>query len=185
MSAPAGETHRAGVRQTRHEIGPAPPITSSATAIHPRGQPLLVESMFAIGLRPTTTTLANATAEKPGPFCVRAALLKTTNFSRGFCGWFRAGALRAARQAVGPAVFPASAFHCRSAINPCGPTGGQQPLHQCQTNGDAYEATGAGRARTAGGRAWAGSAPGPVSELRIRGFYPTAQVPRTPEQRDT
>ena len=29
-----------------------------------------------------------------------------------FCGWFRAGAQRAARQAVGPAVFPAPAFHC-------------------------------------------------------------------------
>ena len=42
-----------------------------------------------------------------------------------FCGWFRAGALRAGRQAVGPAVFPAPAFHCDGAhINPCGPTGG-------------------------------------------------------------
>ena len=40
MSAPAGETHRAGVRQTRHEAGPAPPITSATCAIHPGGQPL-------------------------------------------------------------------------------------------------------------------------------------------------
>ena len=31
-----------------------------------------------------------------------------------FRGWSKAGAHRAARQAVGPAVFPASAFHCRS-----------------------------------------------------------------------
>ena len=37
MSAPAGETHRAGVRQTRHEVGPAPPITSPTSAIHPPG----------------------------------------------------------------------------------------------------------------------------------------------------
>ena len=29
-----------------------------------------------------------------------------------FCGWLRAGAQRAGRQAVGPAVFPAPAFHC-------------------------------------------------------------------------
>ena len=54
-----------------------------------------------------------------------------------FRGWFRAGAQRAARQAVGPAVFPASAFHGRSAINPCGPTGGRHALHQYQTEGDA------------------------------------------------
>ena len=123
MSAPAGETHRAGVRQTRHEVGPAPPITSAPTAIHPGGQPLMVESMFAIGLRPTTTTLANAAAEGPGPFGVRSALPKTTNFSRGFCGWFRASAQRAARQAVGPAVFPAPAFHGRSAHQPRWPKG--------------------------------------------------------------
>ena len=112
MSAPAGETHRADVRQTRHEVGPAPPITSAATAIHLRGQPLMVESMFAIGLRPPTTTLANATAERPGALCVRSALLKTTNFYRCFLWVVRAGAQRAGRQAVGPAVFPASAFHC-------------------------------------------------------------------------
>ena len=37
MSAPAGGTHRAGVCQTRHEVGPAPPITSATSAIHPRG----------------------------------------------------------------------------------------------------------------------------------------------------
>ena len=79
--------------------------------------------MFAIGLRPTTTTLANATAERPGAFSVRAVLLKTTNFSRGFRGWFRAGAQRAARQAVGPAVFPAPAFHGRSAHQPKWPKG--------------------------------------------------------------
>ena len=30
-------------------------------------------------------------------------------------------------------------------INPCGPTGGRQAVHQCQTQGDAYEATRAGR----------------------------------------
>ena len=29
-----------------------------------------------------------------------------------FCGGCRAGAQRAGRQAVGPAVFPAPAFHC-------------------------------------------------------------------------
>ena len=123
MSAPAGGTHRAGVRQTRHEVGPAPPITSAPTAIHPGGQPLLVESMFAIGLRPTTTTLANATDEGPGAFSVRSALLKPPNFSRGFCGWFRADARRAARQAVGPAVFPAPAFHGRSPHQPRRPKG--------------------------------------------------------------
>ena len=37
MSAPAGETHRAGVCQTRHGVGPAPPITSATSAIHPPG----------------------------------------------------------------------------------------------------------------------------------------------------
>ena len=37
MSAPAGETHRAGVCQTRHGVGPAPPITSPTSAIHPPG----------------------------------------------------------------------------------------------------------------------------------------------------
>ena len=123
LSAPASETHRPGVCQTRHEVGPAPPITSATTAIHPGGQALMVESMFAIGLRSTTTTLANAAAERPGAFSVRSALLKTTNFSRGFRGRFRAGAHRPARQAVGPAVFPASAFHGRSAHQPRWPKG--------------------------------------------------------------
>ena len=66
-----------------------------------------------------------------------------------FGGCFRAGAQRAARQAVGPAVSPASAFHGRSAINPCGPTGGRQAVHQYQTEGDAYEATRPGRGRPA------------------------------------
>ena len=36
-SAPAGEPHRAGVCQTRHGVGPAPPITSATSAIHPQG----------------------------------------------------------------------------------------------------------------------------------------------------
>ena len=39
MSASAGETHRAGVRQTRHGVGPAPPITSATSAIHPGAAP--------------------------------------------------------------------------------------------------------------------------------------------------
>ena len=40
-------------------------------------------------------------------------------------------------------------------IDPCGPTGGRQAVHQYQTEGDAHEATQAGRA-------WAGGAPGSV-----------------------
>ena len=39
----------------------------------------------------------------------------------------RAGAQRAGRQAVGPAVFPAPAFHGRSAINPCGQPAAGKP----------------------------------------------------------
>ena len=69
-----------------------------------------------------------------------------------FCGWFKDGAQRAGRQTVGPAVFPAPAFHGRSAINPCGPTGGRQAVHQYQTQGDAHEATRAGIARPGGRR---------------------------------
>ena len=85
-----------------------------------------------------------------------------------------------------PSRFPRPRVPLRGAhINPCGPTGCRQALHQCQTQGDAHEATRAGIARPAGGRAWAGSAPAPVSELRALGFHTTAQTPRTPEQRDT
>ena len=40
------------------------------------------------------------------PIPARGAALRIV-----FCGWFKAGAHRAGRQAVGPAVFPASAFH--------------------------------------------------------------------------
>ena len=70
---------------------------------------------------PPDYSKTNTTYERPGPFCVRAALLKTTNFTRGFRGWFRAGAQRAARQAVGPALFPAPAFHGRSPHCPMWP----------------------------------------------------------------
>ena len=78
-------------------------------------------------------TLANGT-KAPNPFKVRLAniqlngrLLQCQCVGNGsdqprldeplygcFRGWFRAGALRAARQAVGPAVSPAPAFHGRS-----------------------------------------------------------------------
>ena len=47
-------------------------------------------------------------------------------------------------------------------INPGGPGGCRQARHQCQTHGDAHEATRAGRARPDGGRARAGNAPAPV-----------------------
>ena len=70
---------------------------------------------------PPDYSKTNTTYERPGPFCVRAALLKTTNFTRGFRGWFRAGAQRAARQAVGPALFHAPAFHGRSPHCPMWP----------------------------------------------------------------
>ena len=83
-----------------------------------------------------------------------------------------------------PSRFPRPRVPLRGAhINPCGPTGCRQALHQYQTQGDAHEATRSGIARPAGGRAWAGNAP--VSELRAPGFHTTAQPPRTPEQRDT
>ena len=36
-----------------------------------------------------------------------------------------------------------------------------------------------------GGRARSGSAPDPVSKLRVPGFHTAAQTPRTPEQRAT
>ena len=78
-----------------------------------------------------------------------------------------------------PSRFPRPRVPLRGAhINPCGPTGCRQALHQCQTQGDAHEATRSGIARPAGGRAWAGSAPGPVSELRALGFHTTAQNPQ-------
>ena len=81
---------------------------------------------------------------------------------------------------------PASAFHCDGAhINPCGPTGCRQALHQCQTQGDAHEATRAGIARPRPAEEPGPGAPGPVSKLRAPGFHTTAQTPRTPEQRDT
>ena len=38
MSAPAGETHSAGVRQTRHGVGPAPPITTTNRPQNPMWQ---------------------------------------------------------------------------------------------------------------------------------------------------
>ena len=66
---------------------------------------------------------------------------------RGSSSVVEAGAHRAARQAVGPAVFPAPAFHGRSTHKQCGPTGCRQALHQYQTEGDAHEATRAGIAR--------------------------------------
>ena len=102
-----------------------------------------------------------------------------------FCGW---QGRRAARRPSSrrPSRFPRPRVPLRGAhINPCGPSGGQQALHQYQTQGDAHEATRSGIARPDGGRAWAGSAPAPVSKLRAPGFHTTAQAPRTPEQRDT
>ncbi len=185
MSAPAGETPRPGVRQTRHEVGPAPPITSAPTAIHPRGAApdggehvchWTAAHHGNVGqrrcrkarssLRPVGTAQDN----------------KTTNFSRGFLGWFGGGAHRAAREAVGPAVFPAPALHRRSTHYPIWPSGCRQAVHQYQTHGDAHEATRAGKARPGGGRAWTGSAPAPVSELRAPGFHPTARTTDTQTQ---
>ena len=61
-------------------------------------------------------------------------------------------------------------------IDPCGPTGGLQAVHQYQSEGDAHEATQAGRA-------WAGGCPRLGLELRVPGLHPTAQTPRTPEQK--
>ena len=202
MSAPAGETHRAGVCQTRHGVGPAPPITSDTTAIHPRGQPLrragevpgpapghpfqspeldpcrLVDDPRRIADRdpsllhrqPHRRSGGTVFRQHPGgvghcspahlqqrgrfpsskrivqicaislwrtsggrrrrelvgfgsmtaSFSSRARQWKRPSPARGaalrkfFVGG-RAGAQRAARQAVGPAVFPAPAFHGRSA----------------------------------------------------------------------
>ena len=62
---------------------------------------------------------------------------------------------RAARRPSGrrPSRFPRPRVPLRGArINPCGPTGCQQALHQCQTQGDAHEATRSGIARPGGRR---------------------------------
>ena len=69
-----------------------------------------------------------------------------------FCGW---QGRRAARRPSGrrPSRFPRPRVPLRGAhINPCGPTGCRQSLHQCQTQGDAYEATRSGIARPGGRR---------------------------------
>ena len=78
-----------------------------------------------------------------------------------FRGWFRAGAppVMPSAQPFSPPPRSTDGAH----IDRSGPTGCRQPLHQCQTQGYAYEATRAGRARPDGGRAWAGSTPAPVS----------------------
>ena len=95
-----------------------------------------------------------------------------------FCGWSgparSAPPVRPSAQPFSPPPRSTDGAH----INPCGPSGCQQALHQCQTQGDAHEATRAGIARPAGGRAWAGNAPAPVSKLRAPGFHTTAQTPR-------
>ena len=200
MSAPAGETHRAGVRQTRHGVGPAPPITSATSAIHPPGAaPCAAPARFldpppvtrsralswtsagssmtldasltvtrpcstasrpagAAGLSSDSTLAAWATVllltrssaaasprvkelckftlfpfgGRPGADDAESLLgfgsmtasfgslpgngsgqarLQEPLYESFFVGG-RAGAQRAGRQAVGPAVFPAPAFHC-------------------------------------------------------------------------
>ena len=83
-------------------------------------------------LRPKSSLTVAATnigdgTKAPGPFDVRLndrliqfppvamEAAKPGSRSRStnvFCGGCRAGAQRAGRQAVGPAVFPAPAFHC-------------------------------------------------------------------------
>ena len=73
-----------------------------------------------------------------------------------FCGW---QGRRAARRPSSrrPSRFPRPRVPLRGArINPCGPSGGQQALHQCQTQGDAHEATRSGIARC-----WPAEEPGP------------------------
>ena len=107
-----------------------------------------------------------------------------------FCGWFRAGAQRAARQAVGPAVFPASAFHGRSMHDQSGtnlaPTAAGKPSTNARPKEMPMKQREPGEpGRTAGGRAWAGNAP--VSELRGNGLPydgpnpQEAQTPRRPK----
>ena len=117
----------------------------------PRGQPLLVESMFAIGLRPTTTTLANAAAERPGAFGVRSALLKDNKFLQRF-SWVVQGR-RAARRPSGrrPSRFPCLRVpRTERALSKLAPAAASNPLHRYQTEGDAHEATRSGRARPGG-----------------------------------
>ena len=141
----------------------------------------------------------------PGPFDVRLANVRLngrplqfppvameaaqpgsrSRSTKGFCGWSgparSAPPVRPSAQPFSPP--PRSTDGAR--INPGGPTGCRQSLHQCQTQGDAYEATRSGIARC---RPAEEPGPGtlpPVSELRLPGFHPTAQPPRTPEQRDT
>ena len=141
----------------------------------------------------------------PGPFDVRLANVRLNGrllhsmrqwkrpspapgaaLRKFFCGW---QGRRAARRPSGrrPSRFPRPRVPLRGAhINPCGPSGGQQALHQYQTQGDAHEATRSGIARPGGRRKSLGrERPRPGSKLRAPGFHTTAQAPRTPEQRDT
>ena len=94
---------------------------------------------------------------------------------------FFLGGSRPARTAppVRPSAQPFSPPVCSTAgahINQSGPSGCRQALHQYQTNGDAHEATRAGIARPAGGRAWAGSAPAPLSS----GYRASIRRPKPP-----
>ena len=177
--------------------------TSTPPSLHPPGGHRVDErALLRVELllrRPKSSLTVAATdigdgTKAPGPFDVRLngrliqfppvamEAAKPGSRSRStkvFCGW---QGRRAARRPSSrrPSRFPRPRVPLRGArINPCGPTGGQQALHQCQTQGDAHEATRSGIARP-GGRAWAGSAPATVSELRARASIRRPNPPGRP-----
>ena len=93
-----------------------------------------------------------------------------------FCGW---QGRRAARRPSGrrPSRFPRPRVPLRGAhINPCGPTGCRQALHQYQTQGDAHEATRSGIARCR-----PTEEPGPGTLLfRSSGYRASIRRPKPP-----
>ena len=94
-----------------------------------------------------------------------------------FCGW---QGRRAARRPSGrrPSRFPRPRVPLRGAhINPCGPTGCRQALHQCQTEGDAHEATRSGIARPGGRRKSLGRE---RARFRSSGYRASIRRPKPP-----
>ena len=132
MPAPAGETPRAGVRQTRH------------------GSPCWWRACSPLDCGPSrqrwpTPLLKGPELSASGRHC-SSQQISPEVFVGGSRPARSAPPVKPSAQPFPPPPRSTDGAH----INPGGPTGGRQAVHQCQTNGDAYEAKRSGRARPGG-----------------------------------
>ena len=131
-----------------------------------------------VGFGSMTASFSSRARQWKRPSPARGAALR-----KFFCGWQgRRAAPPPVRPSTQPFSPPPRSTATERTSDPCGPTGCRQVLHQCQTQGDAYEANAIrnSAARPDGGRAWAGNAPAPVSGVRVPDFHTTAQTPGRP-----